>query len=457
MDQYSYTSPVPGKIEAIVWPPMNGKMASGMTILCDQLDQSQWWSQEKIQHIQERQLGKLCHLAKTATVYYKTPLKDLPIHPIKGVRLEDFMKLPLLKRADLQDRKIDLICDDISMELGPTGETTTSGSTGAPVTVRISDNVGQLTKALQRRWFDWAGLDGNKILADLTSSNIKKGEGPENSRKHWHISFPGGDYHSFNLSFPFSQQMEWLQKIRPHYLTTYPSAAQALFEHAQKNNIDLSFLKTLMLYGEVLPDSLRELAKKVSNAKIYNKYSCRELGCMALECPETGLLHIQSDNVLLEILNKDGSQTKEGHVGKVVVTSLINSSMPLIRYDIGDFAQVGPACSCGRGQATIKNILGRERHFIRLRNGDRVRPITDLLDMKTFSLMRQFQYIQTDYEDMTFKYISDNPLNDKNHAAIKKSIDRMLPISFNIKFERVKEIPRNAGGKFDDIICEISD
>ena len=44
--------------------------------------------------------------------------------------------------------------------------------------------------------------------------------------------------------------------------------------------------------------------------------------------------------------------------GRIVVTALNNFATPLIRYEIGDYAEVGEICSCGRG---FRPPTGRRR------------------------------------------------------------------------------------------------
>ena len=77
-------------------------------------------------------------------------------------------------------------------------------------------------------------------------------------------------------------------------------------------------------------------------------YSSQEVGYIALQCPENESYHIQAENVLVEILDDDGLPCEPGEVGRVVVTALHNLATPLLRYDIGDYAEVGSPCSCGR-------------------------------------------------------------------------------------------------------------
>jgi phenylacetate-CoA ligase len=86
-------------------------------------------------------------------------------------------------------------------------------------------------------------------------------------------------------------------------------------------------------------------------------YSRAEIGVMALQCPQNDHLHVQSENVRLEVLDDDNMPCQPGETGRVVVTPLHNYQTPLVRYEIGDYAEVGEACSCGRGLPVLIRIL----------------------------------------------------------------------------------------------------
>jgi hypothetical protein len=60
-------------------------------------------------------------------------------------------------------------------------------------------------------------------------------------------------------------------------------------------------------------------------------------------------MHVCAESFFVELLDEAGEPAPQGELGRVVLTSLHNFAMPLIRYDIGDLAAFGPACSCGRG------------------------------------------------------------------------------------------------------------
>jgi phenylacetate-CoA ligase len=88
-------------------------------------------------------------------------------------------------------------------------------------------------------------------------------------------------------------------------------------------------------------------------------YSSDEAGYIALQCPEGEHYHVQSESLLLEVLDAAGSACMPGQVGRVIVTTLNNFAMPLVRYDTGGDAEVGPPCACGRGLPVLRSLVER--------------------------------------------------------------------------------------------------
>ena len=81
-----------------------------------------------------------------------------------------------------------------------------------------------------------------------------------------------------------------------------------------------------------------------------------------------------AESVLVEILNDDGTPCAPGEIGRVVVTALQNFATPLIRYEVGDYAEASAPCPCGRGLPVIRRIMGRVRNLLVLPDGKKIWP-----------------------------------------------------------------------------------
>jgi hypothetical protein len=93
-------------------------------------------------------------------------------------------------------------------------------------------------------------------------------------------------------------------------------------------------------------------------------YACGELTApIAFRFPDCSAFHVNSDAVFVEVLDfRSGEPVEPGSAGRVVVTDLLNTAMPIIRYDIGDAGVPGgrSGCPCGRVTPRLQ-LVGRHQ------------------------------------------------------------------------------------------------
>ena len=141
----------------------------------------------------------------------------------------------------------------------------------------------------------------------------------------------------------------------------------------------------------------------------------------------------------------------------MVVTTLHNFAMPLLRYEIGDFAEVGPACPCGRGLPVLSRILGRQRNLLIMPDGRRRWPVFDAgerpQDLPPFY---QFQVIQRSRQTIEVLVVRHKPYTDAESQTVARYFQQTLGHPFDVTVRTVDSIPRSRSGKFEDFICEVS-
>ena len=208
--------------------------------------------------------------------------------------------------------------------------------------------------------------------------------------------------------------------------------------------------------GETLPDDLRMRCQAQWGLDIVDLYSSRELGYLALQCPVSGAYHIMAETVLVEILDPAGNSVGPGGIGRVVVTPLHNYATPLLRYDLNDYAEVGPPCACGRGLPTLKRILGRTRNMLVLPDGRRHWPLVGFAQFRDVAPVRQYQLIQNARERIRVRLVVDRALTTTEEHTLSVVIQDALGHPFVLDFEYVETaLTRGTGGKFEEFICTV--
>jgi phenylacetate-CoA ligase len=184
-------------------------------------------------------------------------------------------------------------------------------------------------------------------------------------------------------------------------------------------------------------------------------YSASETGYLALQCPRHEHYHVQSESVLLEVLDDAGRPCAPGQVGRVVATPLHNFAMPLVRYDIGDFAEVGEPCDCGRGLPVLKRILGRVRNMLTTADGKRYWPVFGTRALMDAAPVLQHQFVQKAYDLVEARLVVGAPLTPAQEARFRERVQSQLPPGVQLRIAYRERLERSASGKFEDFVSEL--
>jgi phenylacetate-CoA ligase len=237
---------------------------------------------------------------------------------------------------------------------------------------------------------------------------------------------------------------------------SYSPILRELAIAARKRGSALKF-KKLLSFSTVVDADTRELCRSVFDAEIADTYGAQETGHIAAQCPDCGEYHVSGETILLEVLRDDGSTASSGESGRVVVTPLYNYAMPLVRYELGDLAEVGSAIpSCTRRLPTLRRILGRQRNFFRFRDGTKLYPNVSSFQLDQFVAVKQWQIVQTDFEHVEIRYVAELPGEDINAAGLAERVKAVLRQPVNVAVRAVERIERSPSGKYEDCISLIS-
>ena len=129
----------------------------------------------------------------------------------------------------------------------------------------------------------------------------------------------------------------------------------------------------------------------------------QETGYIALQCPDHAHYHVQSENLIVEILDAEGKPCPPGEAGRVVISDWHNLSMSLIRYDICDFVELSEPRRCVRGLPVLKNIMERVCGMLTLADGSRIRPDFGSPHFREVVDICQYQVIQKSREMLEVK------------------------------------------------------
>ncbi len=419
-----------------------------------QLASSQWWSPERLETHQFMQLERVVRHAFEQVPYYRRRLGDAGYSLGNPVTPRLLACLPTLTRRDVQSAGSSLFAMRIPSQHGRIVAGETSGSTGMPVVFKSAALEQLMWNAFTLRDHFWHRRNlGGRLVAIryATKGGRPSGWGPATDP-----AYVTGGGALLPIDTDVSVQAGWLCEQDPDYFLSYASNIGELALAFKERGLHLSRLREVISVSEVVRPDLRELVREVWGVKLTDMYTAKEVGCIALQCPEHDSYHVQSENVLVEIVNEQNEPCAPGEIGRVLLTTLHKFAMPLIRYEIGDYAVPGNACSCGRGLPVVREILGRTRNMLHLPGGGRRWPLCDLVKEPDLPGILQYQYIQKTIDSVEVNLVVGPSFSREMEPKLIEVVHRRLGYPFKLNLVYRDSIPRSASGKFEDFRCEIA-
>jgi len=352
------------------WPALPNAALSQIWVAYLELDRSQWLQPEDLERRQLAQLRTLLSHAAAHVPYYRRVLAEAGITPASIHTSADFRKLPLLSRATCQARQADLVATTLPAGTVATASASTLGTSGTPLQVRKTNIVNLWWCACFLRDLEWCGVDPSGILAAIRPTGKT---GDELKRACAGVILPcwlsslqalieTGPCYTMDIQQDPSRQLEWLRQVAPDYLLSHAGNLDVLAGLVKAQGKAWPALRAIQSIAEPLTETMRGRIESAFGVPVKNTYSCCEGGYLASPCPGGSGLHVHAENILLEVLDKSGRPCGTGETGRVYLTTLHNFQMPLIRYELGDEATLGPErCPCGRGLSLLASVQGKRQ------------------------------------------------------------------------------------------------
>ncbi len=424
--------------------------AAALNALLHQLQGTERQTPEALAALQIHRLDLLSAHLEAHSPQFRERLRAAGLNRAALLAPGGLQRLPTLSRRTLLSAA-NLFCETLPSGHGPVYVTHTSGSTGEPVVVRRTAVNGMDWMANCMREHLWHKRDFRLSLCSIRA-NIKQLSLMNDWGPPVNLLFKSGPLLGIPVPTPIDRQIELIREFKPRILLVYASNLRALIDRG----IDLPSVGEILSFGETLSPQTRDQACRKFGA-IADTYSSEELGTIAIQCPDAPLYHVMAENLLVEVLKSDGTACREGETGRVVATDLRNFATPLVRYDMGDFAEVGPRCSCGRGLPTLSRIFGRERNLVLLPDGTRHWPLVGFCYFREVAPVLQYQLIQDSRNSIELRMVTERVLSQPEEAALAERVQKTLGFAFRVHCTYFAgRLPAGANGKFEEFVCKVA-
>jgi phenylacetate-CoA ligase len=391
----------------------------------------------------------MCRFAAAKTPFYQDRLNRLfgpGEEPDGRFTMEHWTDVEPVRRNDLIARAGEFYVPPSDELGGAAGVIATSGSTGEPVSLRVSGQQAVVTTCMHMRRYH---VDPDATSALITRPLYGEPLGHAEERRGWHAFTKGGL--QFDVRAKIHEQVEWLLNVRARYLATFSSVAAALARFVLEKGIrDLRF-ELVFTQSDRLSSSARREIETAFGARVIDSYGAEEAGQLAFEC-RFGSLHVNDEAALVEIVDEDNQPVGEGKEGRVLVTPFYNFATPLVRYDIGDFAVRGALCRCGRGLGVIAGLLGRRRNILRFSDGTLAWLSVNSFKQQVDFPYRLIQFVQTAPDHIEINYVPTDRDPPIDGAACQRALRAILHPTLTVTLVKRDDIPRGRGGKLDETV-----
>lgn len=439
------------------WPPLPEPAAALALAIQFQLARSERWGIGTLLDWQFRQITELIGHAFDASDFWRARLRVAGYRPGMPVGHAWFADLPVLTRREIQRQGEQPVAVHAPASHGLTYHGGTSGSTGVPIRCTGTDVTALFWRAFTLREHLWHRYDLSGRLLTIRAG-VRAGRYPT-----WgegiDLAFDTGAATAIEAGTDSRALHGAVCAEDPDYLLTYPSVLRDLARMTLAGGDRPARLRAVRTFGETVDDDLRAEVHEAWGVPLIDTYSASEVGYIAIQCPQAEHLHVQAEGVLVEVLDERGRPCREGEIGRVVLTDLHNFATPIIRYEIGDYAEVGGACACGRGLPVLGRVVGRSRNMLRLADGRRLWPRVGGRDWRRIAPVIQGRLVQKTLDDVVFEVVTERRLTADERDALARMVQGRWGESVPVRVQvtEVAAIERRAGFKFEEFVSEVAD
>jgi phenylacetate-CoA ligase len=417
---------------------------------------TQYDDPQAITQSQNRQLLAQAQHAVRTVEFWKQRIDAARIAATEVDNAQALRRLPVLTKQELRLQGDNLISTDFRRQ--DLIKHTTSGSTGVSLATYRDEACQQLKRAATLRADEWSGWRlGEPVACVWGNPQIRTDWRGRLRNRLLERRFLHLDTLKMSPTTMSAFVDQWLQSP-PSMLFGHAHSLYLLAQYITQQRVDAvlrprGIISTCM----VLHQFERETIERTFQCGVTNRYGCEEVSLIASQCEERGGLHVNSDCLLLEILDSDGNPCAPGEVGRVVVTDLTNRAMPLFRYEVGDMAAwAAEPCPCGRTLPLLEKIEGRVADYVVTQSGEFISGIslTENFALQIPGVV-QMQIIQESVDRFVYNVVKDGNFGEQSVRRIAElTRERFGPgVAFETCF--VERIAPELSGKYRFCISKV--
>jgi phenylacetate-CoA ligase len=413
-------------------PSLGALLATPGTML-----RAPWLSPDQLARLQWRRLRRLLEHAFAHSPLWRARFAALGATPADLRSVADLALLPVTTREELRapDR---LLAKGFARERLRTA--TTSGSTGRRTTSYFDRDAWFIGKHLLKLRARFAcGMRPSDRVALFQEAD------PERRPARF-----GGRARTFSIHVPPEALLDEVAAFAPDVLYGFPGHLVRLGLAAGGR------LRPRLVFtsGELLAETTRRQIEALLGGYVYDVYGSTEAKEVAWECPERAGYHLNADWTIVETVSEVDELGRA--TSRILITSLANFAMPLIRYAIGDTGELlGERCPCGRGLPLMRPTWGRTVDYLALADGSVVTPYDMTCAIEHLPGMLRYQIVQRAIDRVEVLVLPAEDFSTEVSDGIRAALRPVLR-GLDAEVRLVEEMRHEPSGKFRIVRSELA-
>ncbi|NOY87181.1 MAG: phenylacetate--CoA ligase [Deltaproteobacteria bacterium] len=347
-------------------------------------------SRDELEQLQLERLQSTLNRVYRNVRFYQRRFDDPGLQPSDIRTMDDLEKIPFTTKDDLRENY------PYGMLAVPLREVvrihSSTGTTGKPTVICYSRNDLEKWSELVARILTSGGVTRDDVVQIAFGYGLFTGG----------FGLHAGAEKIGASVIPVSsgntrKQLMIMEDYRTSALVCTPSYALFISEVMEENSIDIGRLS--LRYGLFGSEPWSEKMRSEIEGKLgiiaTDNYGLSEVmgPGVAGECHAKSGLHFNEDHYLPEIIDPDtGKRLPRGEVGELVITTITNEAMPLIRFRTRDLTRLYvDDCPCGRSLIKIEKVKGRSDDMIIIKG-------VNIFPSQVEAVLSQFEGVTPHYQ-----------------------------------------------------------
>lgn len=390
------------------------------------------WPAARIDRYQHDALAAMLRHAVRTVPFYR----DLGLAAAAAEGMHGLSAFPFLTKRTVQENEKRLLSDAYApAELHMSRS---SGSTGQPTATYFDRRAWRLVKhgLKLRRTLLHIGAPPYRVLI-IGEEQSHPARRPSRLAGVTRVSVHG----------EVDEHLASIAHTRPTGVYGTPSWLLEIAQRAVHLGMELPRPRVVWTSAEVLTPSAREEIEHGFGCPVRDIYGSTEFKEVAVECA-FGRRHLNFESTFVEVVAADAHGE-----GSLVVTSLVNRAMPLIRYRIGDLGALrqGP-CACGSGAPWLEDLAGREADLIALPNGRRISPYVLSTLIEEQPEIARYRLLLQPSEQLEVQYQLRGGERAPDFSGLASALGAATGGRLTVSFSRVERFDRQGTPKHKVLI-----